>query len=89
MRMDEALPVPAMARWKSRRGRQNQAPVGARTAVVGPSRHASAVCAMLAAVRDGARYDDIRRAGGLERVLAPFCQNWAFVPVKRPAATER
>jgi len=26
---------------------------------------------------------------GLERVLAPFCQNWAFVLVKRPAATER
>ena len=44
---------------------------------------------MLAAVRDGVRYDDIRKAGGLERVLAPFCQNWAFVLVKRPAATER
>jgi Methyltransferase domain len=26
---------------------------------------------------------------GLERLLAPFCQNWAFVLVKRPAATER
>ena len=26
---------------------------------------------------------------GLERVLAPFSQNWAFVLVKRPAETER
>jgi SAM-dependent methyltransferase len=26
---------------------------------------------------------------GLERVLAPLCQNWAFVMVKRPAAMER
>jgi Methyltransferase domain len=26
---------------------------------------------------------------GLERLLAPFCQNWAFVLVNRPAATER
>jgi hypothetical protein len=26
---------------------------------------------------------------GLERLLAPFCQNWAFVLVKRPASTER
>ena len=26
---------------------------------------------------------------GLERLLAPFCQNWAFVLIKRPAATER
>ena len=26
---------------------------------------------------------------GLERVLAPFCQNWAFVLVKQPAETER
>jgi len=87
MRMDEALPVPAMTRWKSRRGRQNEAPVGARTAVVGPSRHASAVCAMLAAVRDGALYDDIRRAG-LQHHAWQW-QNWAFVLIKRPAATER
>src|SRR5215510_14717408 len=26
---------------------------------------------------------------GLERFLAPFCQNWAFVLIERPAATER
>jgi SAM-dependent methyltransferase len=36
---------------------------GARTAVGALSRHASAVCAMLAAVRDGALYDEIRKAG--------------------------
>ena len=50
---------------------------------------------MLAAVRDGALYDEIRKAGLQDHVwqwqslLAPFCQNWAFVLIKRPAATER
>jgi hypothetical protein len=61
MRIDEALAVPVVAGWKSRRGRQNQAPAGARTAVAAPSRHASAVCAMLATVPDGALYEEIRK----------------------------
>jgi len=34
---------------------------GARTAVGALSRHASAVCAMLATVRDGALYEEIRK----------------------------
>src|SRR5262245_46253496 len=72
MRIDEALAVPVVAGWKSRRGRQNQAPAGARTAVVAPSRHASAVCAMLAAVRDGALYQVIRKAG-LQNLLYTSC----------------
>jgi SAM-dependent methyltransferase len=63
MRIDEALAVPVVAGGKSRRGQQNEAPAGARTAVVAPSRHASAVCAMLATVRDGALYEEIRKAG--------------------------
>src|SRR5262245_26788387 len=50
MRIDEALAVTVMAGRKSSRARQDRAPAGARTAVVAPSRHASAVCAMLAAV---------------------------------------
>jgi SAM-dependent methyltransferase len=53
--------------------------MGARTAVVAPSRHARAVCAMLAAVRDGALYEEIRRAGLQHHVwqwqsYAAFCQ---------------
>jgi hypothetical protein len=109
-----------------------------------PSRHASAVCAMLATVRlkrlgsaeefhpvlyTSRWFGDLLRAttfevveawryswlprnrlgrlpafmreasagvavinsidAGLERALAPFCQNWAFVLRKRPVPTER
>ena len=61
MRIDEALEVPVAAGGKSRRNQKNRTPAGARTAVVAPRRHAHAVCAMLAAVRDGALYEEIRK----------------------------
>jgi len=65
MRIDEALAVPVVAGWKSRRGRQNQAPAGARTAVVAPSRHVRIVGRPSDPASPGLRVNSPGRAAGV------------------------
>ena len=81
-----------MKHWRCQPGRRRNRDVigkiergtGARTAVVAPSRHANAVCAMLATVRDAALFEEIRRAGLVWRAgreCYPWVRFWTLVAV--------